>query len=108
MTPPFTNLREMMATVDFEDIMRDAIDKGATPRGVVASRKAGVLPDAKPLTLQSTFWITSCTKLLTAIACLQCVEQGLFSLNSPNDVTKLLPEYAHPEILIGFDDQAKL
>ncbi|KAF7980349.1 hypothetical protein HWV62_38787 [Athelia sp. TMB] len=101
LTPPFTNLREMMATVDFEDIMRDAIDKGATPRGVVASRKAGVLPDAKPLTLQSTFWITSCTKLLTAIACLQCVEQGLFSLNSPNDVTKLLPEYAHPEILIG-------
>ncbi|KAF7973271.1 hypothetical protein HWV62_15709 [Athelia sp. TMB] len=69
--------------------------------------KAGVLSYSKPLALQSTFCIASCTKLLTAIACLQCVEQDLFSLDSPDDVAKLLPEYAHPEILIGLDGQGK-
>lgn len=69
--------------------------------------KAGVLPDAPPLTFDSIFRLASCTKLITTIAALQCVERGLFSLDSAEDVARLLPEYAHPEILTGLDDDGK-
>jgi hypothetical protein len=45
--------------------------------------------------------MASCTKLITAIAVLQCVERGQFTLDE--DVTRLLPELKEIEILKGFD-----
>ncbi|KAF7972555.1 hypothetical protein HWV62_17768 [Athelia sp. TMB] len=109
-----------MSASEIDEIIRNAIDNGIIPgvalvafnkSGTVdyakAFGKTGVSPESKPLTLESTFWIASCTKLLTTIACMQCVEQGLLSLDSSDDVAKLLPEYAEPEILTGFDDQGK-
>ncbi|KZP22311.1 beta-lactamase/transpeptidase-like protein [Athelia psychrophila] len=109
-----------MSEHTFEDVIQAAVENKIIPGAVlVATNKsgtlnyakafgtAGILPDAKPLTLDSTFWIASCTKLVTTIACMQCVERGLFSLDSPEDVAKLLPEYAEPEILTGLDDQGK-
>ncbi|KAF4633381.1 hypothetical protein G7Y89_g4740 [Cudoniella acicularis] len=53
-----------------------------------------------PLRVDDIFWIASCTKLITAIAALQCVEKGQFSLDE--DVTRLLPELKDIEILQGF------
>jgi CubicO group peptidase (beta-lactamase class C family) len=48
--------------------------------------------------------IASCTKLLTAIAAMQCVERGLLKLD--DDVTTtFLPEIANIEILTGFDEK---
>lgn len=63
----------------------------------------GLNPDSKPLQLDSTYWIASCTKLITTICALQCVEKGLFFLDSPEDVKRLIPEMADAEILTGFD-----
>ena len=40
---------------------------------------------------------------MTTICALQCVEQGLFSLDSSEDVKRLIPEMAEAEILTGFD-----
>ncbi|KZP25102.1 beta-lactamase/transpeptidase-like protein [Athelia psychrophila] len=37
----------------------------------------------------------------------KCVERGLFSLDSPDDIARLLPELAAPEILTGFDAEGK-
>lgn len=54
------------------------------------------------MTIDTTFWIASCTKLLTTIAALQCVEKGLLSLDA--DISNVLPEWEAPEILTGFDD----
>ncbi|KAK9241725.1 beta-lactamase [Lipomyces tetrasporus] len=105
------------STVDLEDIFRAAVENNIIPGVVlVATNKSGTLNYAKafgktgasstsaPLTLNSTFWLASCTKLMTTIASLQCVERGLFSLDSPDDVARLLPEYSVPEILTGFDE----
>ncbi|KZP27997.1 beta-lactamase/transpeptidase-like protein [Athelia psychrophila] len=80
-----------------------ATNKAGTLNYAKAFGKTGVSPDAKPITLDSTFWLASCTKLLTTIAALQCVERGLFSLDSPDDIARLLPEIAAPVILTGFD-----
>jgi len=52
--------------------------------------------------LDATFWVASCTKLLSAIAALQCVERGQFLLDE--DVVRLLPELKDIDILTGFEE----
>ena len=47
------------------------------------------------------FWLLSATKLMTAVAALQCVERGLILLDE--DITRVLPEWKDPFILEGFD-----
>ncbi|KAL6404561.1 beta-lactamase [Ilyonectria robusta] len=49
------------------------------------------------ITLDSNFWGFSCTKLLTTICVLQCVERSLIGLD--DDVGSVLPELAHPNII---------
>lgn len=44
----------------------------------------------KPFELDALCWIASCTKILTAVSALQCVERGQFTLDE--DVIRLLPE----------------
>ena len=46
--------------------------------------------------------IASCTKLMTAIAVLQCVERGLLDLDA--DVADILPECGKYGIMTGWDD----
>lgn len=53
------------------------------------------------MTEDTTFWIASCTKLLTTIAAMQCVEKGQLTLDG--DVSSILPEWKSPQILTGFD-----
>jgi len=57
------------------------------------------------MSLDTTFWIASCTKLLTTVAALQCVEKGLLSLDT--DVSDILHEWKTSEILTGFDESGE-
>ncbi|EKG13141.1 Beta-lactamase-related protein [Macrophomina phaseolina MS6] len=50
-------------------------------------------------------WIASCTKVMTSLAAVQCVERGQLALDAP--VYDILPELRHLEILDGFDDEGK-
>lgn len=45
----------------------------------------GILGDAKRLEFDQTFYVASCTKLITSIAALQLVENGLITLDEPLD-----------------------
>ena len=47
-------------------------------------------------------WIASCTKLMTAICVMQCVEKGLLDLDA--DVSTILPEWKEPPLLKGFEE----
>ncbi|CAG8983666.1 hypothetical protein HYALB_00004098 [Hymenoscyphus albidus] len=47
-------------------------------------------------------WIASCTKLMTAISALQCVERGLIGLDE--DIETVLPEVGKFGVLTGLDD----
>lgn len=70
------------------------------------SRVAGplsTLPGSRALKDDDVFWIASCTKLLTTICMLQCIENGLFTLDQ--DITTVLPEWKDPDILTGFDEE---
>ena len=44
-----------------------------------------------PMTMDTVFWIASCTKMITGIACMQLVEQGKLSLDDGDQVEKLAP-----------------
>lgn len=59
---------------------------------------------SEPLKTDGMFWIASCTKLLTAICALQCVERLRFTLDE--DVARILPELKDLEILQGFDPES--
>ena len=45
----------------------------------------------EPMTMDSVFWIASCTKMITGIACMQLVEQGKLALDDVDMVEKLAP-----------------
>jgi CubicO group peptidase (beta-lactamase class C family) len=65
-----------------------------------------VAEDAKPLEFDATFFIASCTKLITSIASLQVVERGLITLDEPVD--KYLPELASQPIVEVDGSEIKL
>lgn len=58
----------------------------------------------EPMQIDATMWMASCTKLVTSIAAMQCVERGQLTLDG--DVTGILPELKDIEILTGFDQDS--
>lgn len=63
-----------------------------------ASGKVGAGRD-EPMTMDSVFWIASCTKMITGVACMQLVEQGVLSLDDVEQVEKLAPELKAVKVL---------
>ncbi|OMP86410.1 Esterase estB [Diplodia seriata] len=63
--------------------------------------------DQNPLDPDAVMWIASCTKAMTSVAAMQCVERGQLSLEAP--VYDLLPELRDLEIIesIGPDGSVK-
>lgn len=45
----------------------------------------------EPMTMENVFWIASCTKMITGIACMQLVEQGKLALDDSDLVEKIAP-----------------
>jgi len=64
--------------------------------------KAGLKPDAKPVSGATTFCIASSTKLAASVAAMQCIERGLIGLDG--DVTAILPELKNAQIFAGIED----
>ena len=53
----------------------------------------------EPMTLDSTFWIASCTKLIGGIAAMQLCEQGRLALNDADIIERVAPELKRVRIL---------
>ena len=49
--------------------------------------------------LDTVFWIASCTKLITGIACMQLVEQGKISIEDSKALYAVLPELKDKKVL---------
>jgi CubicO group peptidase (beta-lactamase class C family) len=67
------------------------IGKDGKERFASAAGKRGY-GSSDPMTLDTIFWIASCTKMITGIACMQLVEQGKLSLDDAQQVENLCPE----------------
>ena len=90
-----------------EEAFRVAVHSHTIPGVVLASSRDGKfqysnafgnlsIADANstPIWADSPMWIASCTKLLTTIVALQCVERGLLALDA--DVSPILPRTPRP------------
>jgi CubicO group peptidase (beta-lactamase class C family) len=81
------------------------IDGTSDPQDFLAAYGTLQLDPASPaVSTKTVMWLASCTKLVTAVAALQCVERGLFTLDDPTNIDRLLPEWKDPEILTGWAD----
>lgn len=87
-----------------------AVDKSGN---VLVSHAAGTLgvDSSSPMDKDTTiFWLASCTKLVTAIAVLQLVEQGKIPLDDASFVKKTMPEIQTKKVYadgVNPADQAK-
>lgn len=52
-----------------------------------------------PMTLDTLFWIASCTKMLTGLACMQLVEKGALQLDDGDALENILPELKEVQVL---------
>lgn len=75
-----------------------AVDRNGDEITATASGTRG-LGMSEPMTLDTVFWIASCTKLLAAIACIQAVEESKLSLDDSQQVYKLCPELKAVKVL---------
>ena len=60
-----------------------------------------------PMTLDTIFWIASCTKMIGGIAVMQLVEQGKLALDDADLVEKICPELKDVKILKDVDAKGK-
>ncbi|KNG46629.1 beta-lactamase-like protein [Stemphylium lycopersici] len=63
-----------------------------------ATGKRGVT-SSEEMTLDTVFWIASCTKMIAGLACMQLVEQGKLHLDDGEETEKLLPELRDLKVL---------
>ncbi|GAB1198514.1 hypothetical protein APSETT444_007837 [Aspergillus pseudonomiae] len=54
---------------------------------------------AEPMAVDSVFWIASCTKMITGIACMQLVEQRKLSLDDADQIHRICPEFNDLRVL---------
>lgn len=59
------------------------------------------------MSLDSIFWIASCTKLVAGIAAMQLVENGTLALDDADQVERVCPELKSIRILKCVDDLGK-
>ncbi|ODM14860.1 hypothetical protein SI65_09612 [Aspergillus cristatus] len=74
------------------------VDSHGAEKFAYASGTRGV-GSGIPMDVDSIFWIASCTKLITSIACLQLVEEGLIDLDDVSSLEALLPELKDVQVL---------
>ena len=61
----------------------------------------------EPMSLDTVFWIASCTKMIGGIAAMQLCEQGKLSLDDADMVEKFCPELKSIKILTNVDENGK-
>lgn len=63
-----------------------------------ASGRRG-MASTEEMTLDSVYWIASCTKMITGVACMQAVEKGLLRLDDGDQLEGLCPELKALQVL---------
>ncbi|KAI1381571.1 beta-lactamase family protein [Hypoxylon crocopeplum] len=104
-----------MSTFSHEPAFEAACQSGRIPGAVLVATDAtgkfkyakafGKTAHGETLSIDSVFWIASCTKLMVSVAALQQVERGHIGLDE--DIEKVLPEVTALQVLTGFDDEEK-
>lgn len=82
------------------------VDKSGNTLFQHASGKRGA--DTEELmTLDSVFWIASCTKMIAGIAAMQLVEREILALDDADLIERHCPELKHVRIIKGIDKNGR-
>ena len=76
---------------DIPGVTVAVVGKDGNDLFVHSAGKRGIESD-EPMTPEYVFWIASCTKMLTGIACMQLVENGVLKLDDGDQLEGLCPE----------------
>ena len=82
------------------------VDRDGTTLFAHASGAKGV-DTAEPMTLDTVFWIASCTKMVAGVAAMQLVERGRLALDDADVVERYCPELGTVQILRGVDGDGR-
>ncbi|CAI0642421.1 unnamed protein product [Colletotrichum noveboracense] len=74
------------------------VDRSGAEQFAHSSGKRGI-SSSEEMSLENVFWIASCTKMVTGIACMQLVEKGVLKLDDSGHLEKLCPELAEIKVL---------
>ncbi|KAI9814041.1 MAG: hypothetical protein M1827_003505 [Pycnora praestabilis] len=94
-------------TTGIPGVVYRVIGKDGQPLLEHASGKRGA-NSTEPMTLETVFWIASCTKMVVGIACMQLVEQGKLALDDVDMVERLAPELKEVKVLQERDGKGEL
>ncbi|GME65404.1 hypothetical protein GTA08_BOTSDO03237 [Neofusicoccum parvum] len=84
-----------------QGVLLHAIDGKGNDIYKRAAGTSALGPTSPPISFTNTIRLASCTKLVTTIAALQCVERGLLALDAPLDA--LLPELCSQPIITSYN-----
>lgn len=85
-------------TVDIPGAVVVVVGKDGKELFCHAAGKRGAGSD-EPMTLDSVFWIASCTKMIVGVAAMQLVERGTLALDDSAQMESLCPELKAVEVL---------
>ncbi|KAI9709381.1 MAG: hypothetical protein M1812_007717 [Candelaria pacifica] len=88
-------------------VVFQAIDRNGKVINSTAVGLRSLDSDSQSMTMDTTFWIASCTKMITSIALMQLVEQGKAHLDSSDQLENVVPEMAEVTILESVDSTGK-
>ncbi|KAK1140310.1 hypothetical protein N8T08_010513 [Aspergillus melleus] len=97
------NLQAAINAGEIPGVLLFATDTSGDFQYTNAIGNASLQPGSeRPFELDATLTIASCSKVITTIAALQCVERNQFGLD--DDVSTILVELRDPKIITGFDE----
>lgn len=97
-------LQEAVSSGKFLGVSCIAIDKAGNTIYSGAHGRRSFNSD-EPMTISTPGWMASTTKLMTAVAVLHMVQEGLVGLD--DDVADILPELRRKEVLVAYDGETK-
>lgn len=78
------------------------IDKNGSYLTQTAVGKDALNADrARPMSMDTVFWIASCTKMIVGLAAMQLVEQGRLDLDSSDQLYKVCPELQQKQVWVA-------
>lgn len=87
------------STADIPGVTVVVVDKDGEELFAHSAGKRGH-GSTESMTLENIFWIASCTKMITGIACMQLVEKGILTLDSSTLVESFCPELKAVKVLM--------
>ncbi|KAK1973479.1 beta-lactamase [Colletotrichum cereale] len=74
------------------------VDRSGTEQIAHSAGNRGI-SSSEPMTMETVYWMASCTKMIVGVACMQLVEKGILNLDDSDHLERLCPELVDIKVL---------